>query len=123
MFKLMVFIFFIGCTGLAARLNDVRILSVNPGQDNFELKLQMKDGPKDSFFFVNIIKNDAESFEKLIHVVKKMGQPDGYKLDINIPSFSASPSGSYYNSVGLSFYGTSLRDPNSEKTEKKSKKK
>jgi hypothetical protein len=91
----------------AARLEDVRILKITPGRDNFELKLQTKNGPVDSYFVLDVMKSDPESFEKLVHIIKKVAYKDRYKLDLDIPSFSASPSGSYYRSEGITFSGVS----------------
>ena len=82
----------------AAHLEDVKLLKFTPGPEKFELKLQLKDGPKDSYFLVDIVKSDSESFAKLAHVVRKFMEKEKYKLDLNIPSFSPSPSGSHYRS-------------------------
>jgi len=109
--KLIVGLYLISSIASAARLEDVKILNVMPGRDNFELKLQTKDGPKDSYFYVDITKSDPDSFEKLVYVIKKLMRRDKYKLDLDIPSFSASPSGSYYKSEGLTFYGPAGREP------------
>ncbi|MNK12018.1 hypothetical protein D3C87_300740 [compost metagenome] len=89
----------------AAQLEDVKILSATPQEQSLKLKLQTKGGSKDSYFFVDIMKNDTESFNKLVHVINKMANKERYKLNIDIPSFSASPSGSYYRSNGLTFSG------------------
>lgn len=119
--KLMTTLFILSFSILsnAARLEDVRILSVKPGRDNFELKLQVKEGPSGSYFYLDIVKNDPESFEKMVHVVKKLMNRDKYKLDLDIPSFSVSPSGSYYKSEGIVFYGPTEREPNAAKAAKK----
>lgn len=103
----------------AAKLEDVKILSIKPGRDNFELKLQAKEGPASNYFYLDIVKNDPDSFEKMVHVVKKLMNRDKYKLDIDIPSFSISPSGSYYKSEGIVFYGPTDREPNAAKAIKK----
>jgi hypothetical protein len=107
----------------AARLEDIKILSVKPGQENFELKLQSKDAPKDSYFYIDIVKSDPDSFEKMAHLIKKIMKRDQYKLDLEIPSFSASPNGSFYRSEGIQFFGTADRQPNATvKPLKKNKK-
>lgn len=61
---LVIFFYLMANTGWAAKLEDVNILKISPEKDNFELKLQVKDGPKDSYFFVDIVKSDVDSFEK-----------------------------------------------------------
>jgi hypothetical protein len=122
MMKLILGLFFVSSISFAAKLEDVKVLDMKSGQDSFELKLQTADGPSESYFFVTIVKNDPESFDKLAHIVKKLAQGDQYKLDLNIPSFSASPYGSSYRSIGIKFTGTSDREPNSvKKAQPKSK--
>lgn len=106
MMKYILCLCFFSSFASAAKLEDVKILNIKSGRDNFELKLQMKNGPKDSYFFVDIVKDDKNSFDKLVHVIKKILNKDKYKLDLDIISFSASPSGSYYRSEGINFYGT-----------------
>lgn len=119
--KLILALYFISSIASAARLEDVKILNIMPGQENFELKLQVKDGPKDSYFYVDIVKSDPESFEKMVLVTKKLTRRDKYKLDLDIPSFSASPNGSYYKSEGIGFYGPT-REPDGVKPAKKKEK-
>jgi hypothetical protein len=102
----------------AARLEDVRILTVIPGKDNFQLKLQAKEAPTGSYFFLDITKSDPESFEKIMYIIKKMMHKNKYRLDLDIPSFSASPSGSYYKSDGIMFSSSSEREPNAVGTKK-----
>lgn len=99
-------LFFIGSSAWAAKLEDVKILSVEPAKDHFQLKLQPSVGPKDSYFIVDIMKDDPDAFEKLGYVFKKVMNKDHYKLDLKIPNFSASPSGSHYHSEGLDFKGS-----------------
>ena len=119
--KMIIGLLFASNVASAARLEDVRILNIMPGRDHFELKLQIKDGPRDSYFYVDIVKSDPDSFEKLVHVINKMRLRDKYKLDLDIPSFSASPSGSFYKSEGISFYGPADREPNGTSSTKKKK--
>lgn len=80
----------------AATIEDVRILDIKQGPANVELKLQSKAGAPGSYFYVDIVKEDAGSFEKLTHVITKLTRKESYRLDLEIPSFSASPNGSYY---------------------------
>ncbi len=112
---------FFSNAAFAARLGDVRILNIMPGQGNFQLKLQTKDGPRDSYFFLDITKSDPDSFDKFIHVFKKMMYKNKYRLDLDIPSFSVSPSGSYYKSDGITFSSTTEREPNGVGSAKKKK--
>ncbi|OGQ16848.1 MAG: hypothetical protein A3B70_07370 [Deltaproteobacteria bacterium RIFCSPHIGHO2_02_FULL_40_11] len=91
-----------------ARLDDVSILDVVATKDGLELKLQVKDGPKDSYFFVNVVKSDRNAFDKLTEVIKKLKKGDNYKLTLDIPSFSAFPPGSYYRREDIKFLGSDL---------------
>lgn len=92
----------------AATLEDVTVLDIKHGKDNFELKLQVTNGPKDSYFFVDVVKNDKDSFDKLALVLKKLKKRDEFKLSLNIPSFSLSPNGSYYRSDSVTFSGSAV---------------
>ncbi len=116
--KKVIFMMLISNLVFAANLEDVQILNVMPGKENFKLKLHAKDGPGDSYFFLDILKSDPESFDKLMHVISKMMYKNKYKLDLNIPSFSLLPSGSYYRSDDITFSGTANRQPSSTKKRK-----
>lgn len=111
----------------AAYLEDVKLLNATPSQEGFQLKLKTKDSPRDSFFIVDVVKADPESFEKLVHVIQKMKLKDAYRLDLDIMSFSPSPSGSYYRSEGIRFSSPSAQaaassDKPASKGDKTSKK-
>jgi len=107
----------------AARLEDVRVLNVQSGsEDSLELTLTVFNSPANSFFNVDIVKNDPEAFEKLGHIIKKMVKKNKYILDLEIPNFSVVPNGSYYKSIGVTFYGASEREPSAEKNKLKIKK-
>lgn len=94
----------------AAKLEDVTILYLKAGKGSFELKLQVKDAKKNSYFLVEIVKEDEQAFEKLALVMKKLKRKDAFKLNLDIPSFSVSPPGSYYRSDSVKFTGTSDED-------------
>ncbi len=98
---------------LAARLENVVILGGKQGTRNFELKIHAREGAPDSFFYLDISKSDPEAFDKLIHVIRKLTDPEGYRLDLDIPSFSVHPSGSYYRSEDINIFGVYGRAPNS----------
>lgn len=104
----LLFLFLMANTASAARVVDVSIISITPAKDTFELKLHASQGPKDSYFIVDIVKSDPASFDKLGIVIKKLEQGDDYKLDLDIPSFSMQPSGSFYRSEYVRFFGTEL---------------
>lgn len=89
----------------AAKVEDVSVLDVQYKKDNFVVKLQTKDGKKDSYFTVDIVREDVNAFEKLGHMMQKMKKPDLYKVDLDIPSFSAHPSGAYYKSTSVKVSG------------------
>jgi hypothetical protein len=93
---------------MAANLENVKVLSVKTGKENIEVKMQLSNSPKDSYFTVDIIKSEPEASEKIKIVNNKVRLKDRYKLDLEIPSFSPSPSGSYYRSNYVKFVGTSL---------------
>ena len=95
---------------MAAKLEDVVVLDITHGKENVELKLQAKNGPKDSYFIVDVVKNDKDSFAKLAIVLKKLKNRDNFKLSLNIPSFSMTPSGSYYRSDSVDFSGIATED-------------
>ena len=97
-------------SALAAKLDDVLILDIKQVSDNFELKLQVKNGPKNSHFFVDIVKKDDNAFSKLAIVLKKLKKKDDFKLSLEIPSFSIAPSGSYYRSNDIIFFGTATNE-------------
>lgn len=89
----------------AAKIEDVKVLEVKYLKGSFEVKLQVKDGKKDSYFLVDIVKDDEKAFEKLALVMKKVKKKD-FKLNLEIPSFSAHPSGAYYKSPSVTFTGS-----------------
>lgn len=90
----------------AAKLDNVKILDIKQEKENFSLKLQDSAGAKDSFFYVDIVAEDKEAFAKLALVLKKIKLQEKFKLALMIPSFSASPSGSYYRSNSVQFMGS-----------------
>jgi hypothetical protein len=94
---------FLPAIACAANVEDVRILNAASGRDNLKLQVQPKSGS--SYFFVDIMSSDPEAFEKVGAVVKKLLRGDRYRLDLSIPNFSASPSGSYYRSEDIRFSG------------------
>ncbi len=105
--KITFILLLVGKIALGAQLNDVKILDVVPTKDSLKLKLHAKTQPKDGYFYLEIMKTDPKSFEKMIQVVKKMRWGDKYDLNISIPSFSPAPSGSSYRSDTVTFGGAS----------------
>lgn len=96
----------------AAEVKNVKILDMKFNQNNLELKLRSQKGATGSYFFLEITKNDPEAFEKMSHIIKKIKYNDKYNLNLNIPSFSDSPNGSYYKSEGISFNGLLIKNKN-----------
>ena len=90
----------------AATIQDVVVLEFKLGKENFELKLQDRSGERDSFFFVDVVRDDPQSFEKIALVLKKLKHKKDFKLSLEIPSFSAGPNGSYYRSNDILFHGS-----------------
>lgn len=87
----------------AAKLEGVTILESKPERESFKLRVRAKDGPMNSYFFVNITKGDPQAFEKLLKVVTKSMKRNKFQLDLDIPSFSISSNGSYYKSDDITF--------------------
>lgn len=108
--KLLLILLFSTSSVFAARLENVKILSTVANKEGVELKLHANQGPKGSYFFVVVSKFDNDSFYKLALVIKKLEKRDGYKLDLEIPSFSMSPSGSYYRSESVNFTGYEINN-------------
>lgn len=90
----------------AATLNDVVLLSLTPKKESFELKLRVKDAKENSYFLVEIGKDDEQALKKLSMVLKKIHLKNSFKLNLTIPSFSVSPPGSYYKSNYVDFTGS-----------------
>jgi hypothetical protein len=106
----------------AAKLEDVKILSVKSGIDALVLKLHANEAPKDSYFYVSLGKTDPGSFQKMLAVVNKVTQKKNYKLNLDIQSFSPYPSGSFYRSDDITFFSATEREPGSVESVKKPKK-
>lgn len=88
----------------AADLRDVKVLSVEPtDKESIKLKLQAPTAPKNSHFFVDVVKTDPEAFRKIYLVTKKLKSKAAVKLNLEIESFSHTPSGSYYRSESVKF--------------------
>jgi hypothetical protein len=85
----------------AAKLQDVNIIDIKSVNSGLELKLQTEEN-KGSHFFILIEKKDPKSFQKLVTVIEKL-KLNQKKMELNIPSFSVAPSGSYYLSKFVSF--------------------
>jgi hypothetical protein len=92
-------------TSFGAELLDVEILERNKSDDGVELKLRTKDGPLDTFFYLDIKKDDPNVVEKLSLVLKKTKMKNKFSLNLDIPSFSLLPSGSYYRSQSVLITG------------------
>lgn len=106
--KFLVLLCLFANSAFAARLEDVRVLDGKAGKDGLELKLQVKDGPKDSYFIVTVVKSDPDFIDKLALVIRKLKKENEFKLTLDIPSFSVSPPGSHYRSEYVSFSGNDL---------------
>lgn len=87
----------------AANLTDVKVLDIVTTYDGVELKLQAKNAPANSYFFVKINKEEELAFEKLSTVLLNQKYPKMHKLNLEILSFSISPSGSYYTGESVRF--------------------
>jgi hypothetical protein len=98
-------IFFISNLATAASIEDVNILEVKKNDSSTEVKMQVADGPKDLYFYVDITNDDPKAEEKNKQVQAKQKKGDKYKLHLNIPSFSIKPKGSFYRSTSVNFKG------------------
>lgn len=103
--KVIIFVLAIN-TAFSATLENVALLDIKHGKENFILKLQSKKGPSGSYFFVEITESDKDAFDKLALVIKKLKKGEDFKLNLIIPSFSVSPSGSSYRSDSVTFLGS-----------------
>lgn len=105
--KLLAFLFLSSLTTsvFAAKLEDVKILDTILSEGHLKLKLQEKGTPADSFFYVDISKDDEDAFRKLSFVIAKQRDEKLVQLDLDIPSFSSYPSGSSYRSHYVDFSG------------------
>lgn len=92
-------------TAHAEKLEDVSVLDISYTKDSFQVKMQESKDSKDSFFYVDIVKSDKDSFKKIALVLKKFKERDNFKLTLDIRSFSNSPSGSNYKSDNVTFKG------------------
>ncbi|WP_413578702.1 hypothetical protein ACLVWU_09255 [Bdellovibrio sp. HCB290] len=101
---------------IAAQVNDIKVLEVKHHPESLELKLGTKHNGKSTHFTVDIPKTDPENFEKMSAVIQKLSQGDAYTLNLDIPSFSAFPSGSYYKSPGIKFLGSDGKPALKQKT-------
>jgi hypothetical protein len=110
------------CVASAANLEDLTILDIKPGQSHLKLKLRSKDMPEDSYFFLDIVQSDPDSFGKMMLIIEKLARGDSYRLGANVKSFSDSPSGSYYKSEGVSIFEIPNREPNGLLQHRKNKK-
>ena len=93
-------------TAHADKVEDVSVQDLKYGKNSFEVKLQIKGAKKDQYFLVDIVKEDEKALEKVALVLKKMKLKNSFKLNLNIPSFSPSPSGSYYRSNDVTIEGS-----------------
>lgn len=88
-----------------ADLKDVKILKLQTNkQDGLKLTLQEKEAAKESFFYVELSNDGSQSYKKLSEVAKKNAELDKYRLNLEIISFSSSPSGSSYRSNRIVFH-------------------
>lgn len=94
----------------AAKLKDVKILGTTVEKDGVELKLHTDLGAKDSYFLVKITKLDKQAFDKLLLVMRKQEGKDQFQLNLDIPSFSPAPSGSFYRSERVKFSGVKAKE-------------
>lgn len=101
----MIFLILISTLTFAKQLDNVNVLDITQDEDKFVLKLQDSEIGGTSFFIVEINKSDKESFVKLDYLIKKIKNKENYKLNLEIPSFSAYPSGSFYKSENVKFSG------------------
>lgn len=99
----------VSTASFAASVEDVQIWGAEGNPGELRLMLHSKKLPKDSYFYVTITKDDPEAFGKMSQVTQKLVQGDKYRLDLQIVSFSAAPSGSSYRSPGIVFGGSALK--------------
>ncbi|MBT7409891.1 MAG: hypothetical protein HN826_09340 [Methylococcales bacterium] len=101
----LVILLLIATASFAEKLEDVEVLNSKQSKNGITLKLQAIKEGKESFFYVDVTKDDRNSFEKLHFVIQKLKNGAKFKLNLNIKSFSFFPSGSYYRSQSVGFSG------------------
>jgi hypothetical protein len=94
---------FLSLSAEAAKLENVKVLGLAAGTENIKVKLHAPSAPKNSWFFVDVMRDDPEAFSKLSLLLHKLTDKDNFTLDLEIDSFTPSPSGSYYRSPDVRF--------------------
>ena len=97
----------------AAYLENVSVVQLIPENGSIKLRIEPSGSTDHSYFFVQMSNKDPEAFEKLVKAIQKAKRQSQNQLDLDILSFSNSPSGSYYNSESVTFNLKTNREPNS----------
>lgn len=103
--KILFFLLFALSTAHAAKIEDVRVLSMKYEKSAIVVKLQLKNVKDHSFFTVQIDREDEKALEKVALVLKKVKEKDKFRLSLDIVSFSPQ-SGSFYRSQYVTFHGS-----------------
>ena len=97
----------------AARIQDIEVLEVvSEDPAEFQFKVRSKRAHADLFFFLGFDKSNRACLDKMTVLLLKMAKPKDHKIDLEIPSFSPYPAGSYYSCTDVQFSQRSLRAPN-----------
>jgi hypothetical protein len=92
----------------SAELKNLRVMHVETQKDYVRLKLQDPSGPKEMYFYVDLMKDDKALFEKYNHVLNKIFKKNRYQFGLDIISFSHFPKGAVYKSYDVKFSGQYL---------------
>ncbi len=106
----------------AARIEDIEVLEVvNEDPAEFQFKVRSKQGDAGLFFYIGFDKSKKDCLDKMTVVLMKMAKHQEFKIDVDIPSFSPYPAGSYYSCADIQFSQRNLRAPNQAPKAKKKK--
>ena len=83
----LVILLLIATASFAEKLEDVEVLNSKQSKNGITLKLQAIKEGKESFFYVDVTKDDRNSFEKLHFVIQKL-KNESFPIIIIVLRFS-----------------------------------
>ncbi len=107
--KLFIIALWFASSASAAKLENVSVMDVSHTLNDTEFKLHASTGPERSFFYVRLKRTDPKLFDKFTVLSEKLFKGESYKLDLDIASFSMSPSGSRYPGESVKFSGAEIK--------------
>jgi hypothetical protein len=101
--KLITTLLLLSQSALANMVENVSVLETESTATGVVVKLHAPVSGRGSYFFVHINKGDPTGFEKLAKLLQKIQSGPQIKMDLDIISFSLSPSGALYPSESVKF--------------------